>query len=581
MTRPVAPRSAICLSCRIGVGGRQWQPQRSFSCTYRRRRPDQEPETTTTTTTTTPTPTPTPTKTTTPTTATPSIAPRASLNLKHIRTQPELHSANCQARHVHHHIDTPFEIARLHQSWQKLQDEAKTLQAQSHQLTRQLAPFVLGPFAPGVRNQRLREARDVKQQLARLTAAASPLKARIDHLALQLPNLTSAETPAGAEPRVVGYLNDGETISTAPSSSQGRRWKSHVELGADFGLMDFAAAATTTGWGWYFLTNEAALLEQALVQYALQTVVGRGAAWTAVAPPSIVYGHVAAGCGFRPRDQHGEQQIYTIHQPAPGTEAGGGSKPELCLAGTAEIPLAGMLANRVLAASDLPRKLVGASRCYRAEAGARGADTKGLYRVHEFTKVEMLAWTAPDEPATTAVFDEMVNIQANLLTALRLPCRILEMAAPELGASAARKRDIEVWFPSRRAHPTRGWGEVTSASVCLDYQTRRLATRVRLRPAGAAAAPGPAPGPAPGSTMAWPYTVNGTAMAVPRVLAALLEHGWDPERDEVRIPAVLWPWMAGRRVISRRRPTTEKEKEKEKEKETETRSGRERRRPVP
>jgi seryl-tRNA synthetase len=193
-----------------------------------------------------------------------------------------------------------------------------------------------------------------------------------------------------------------------------------------------------------------------------------------------------------------------------------------------------MKANTTLEEADLPMKRVGVSRCYRAEAGARGVDTKGLYRVHEFTKVEMFAWTLPSTAASTEVFHEMVSIQTEILESLGLHCRILEMPTADLGASAARKRDIEAFFPSRREKDN-GWGEVTSASTCTDYQARRLATRLDMRSLG--------------GKIAFPYTVNGTAVAVPRVLAAILENGWDEWKTEVNVPEVLWPWMDGVKII--------------------------------
>ena len=206
-------------------------------------------------------------------------------------------------------------------------------------------------------------------------------------------------------------------------------------------------------------------------------------------------------------------------------------KPELSLAGTAEIPLAGMKADTTLDDTQLALKRVGVSRCYRAEAGARGIDTKGLYRVHEFNKVEMFAWTAPDLDAATEVFNEILDIQTEILEALGLHCRILEMPSTDLGASAIRKCDIEAFFPSRR-QKNDGWGEVTSASICTDYQTRRLATRVRID-----------------GKMTYPWTVNGTALAVARVLAAILENGWNESDMSVTVPPVLRPWMGGREKI--------------------------------
>jgi len=206
-------------------------------------------------------------------------------------------------------------------------------------------------------------------------------------------------------------------------------------------------------------------------------------------------------------------------------------KPELSLAGTAEIPFASMKADQELDWHSLPLKVVGPSRSYRAEAGARGVDTKGLYRVHEFTKVEMFGWTMPDG-SENDLFGQMVAIQKTLLGKLGLHCRVLEQPSTDLGASATRKQDIEAFFPSRRDRDA-GYGEVTSTSICTDYQTRRLATRVKGRD----------------GKLSFPYTVNGTAIAVPRVLAAILENHWSETDSCVNVPEVLWPWMHGVKVI--------------------------------
>jgi len=259
-----------------------------------------------------------------------------------------------------------------------------------------------------------------------------------------------------------------------------------------------------------------------------------------VSPPSLVYSHMADACGFQPRDQNDEQQIWKIAQLDKDKE-----KPSRSLAATAEIPLAGFHAGKDIPDGQFPIKLVGSSRCYRAEAGARGVDTKGLYRVHEFTKVEMFAWTDAPDPSmvdllspdwtkhSTAVFDEMVAIQTEILTSLGLPCRVLEMPHTDLGASAYRKIDIEALFPSRMSREG-GWGEVTSASICTDYQSRRLDTRIKDRS---------------GKRNRFPHTVNGTATAIPRVLAAILEHGWRETEGIVVVPEVLRPYMAGVETI--------------------------------
>lgn len=466
----------------------------------------------------------------------PSIAPKPFINVKHVRQNPELYSKNCLERNYEAQSDSPFKILKLFDEWLQSQKSARGLREKSNAIRTQLSHSrtfsgIEGEGQDGLGKKKielLEEARDLKKQLQIVEALEGQWNAEMEDLAVELPNLTSEQTPRGNESKILGYINEHPN---PPSTSHDRTWRNHVHIGTEFDLLDFAGAATTSGWGWYYLKNEAALLEQALIQYALKVAMQHG--FTVVTPPSMVYSHIASACGFRPRDQSGEQQVYDIQQTERDQEK---AKPSHSLSGTAEIPLAGMKADAVIDLADLPIRMVGPSRCYRAEAGARGVETKGLYRVHEFTKVEMFAWTAPG--GEDEVFVSMLAIQNEILKNLGLHCRILEMPSTDLGASVTRKQDIEAFFPSRREKDG-GWGEVTSTSNCTDYQTRRLNTRVR-NPAGSQA------------KMDFPSTVNGTALAIPRIIAALLENGWDEKEVCVRIPKVLWPWMHGVQVIKKK-----------------------------
>ncbi|KAF2758451.1 seryl-tRNA synthetase [Pseudovirgaria hyperparasitica] len=471
----------------------------------------------------------------------PSIAPKPTLDIKHIRLNPGLYSQNCVERNYASLEGNSWQIAELFGRWQTCEHEARRLRTRNNDLQAMLKQVVSKGKSKAASTTEIlskeaiiKEAKSLKVPLSGFEEEQKSIQQQIEDLAWGLPNLSSTSTPLGSTPHTVGYINE----PPPPAEGVGI---SHVDIGTELQLLDFTAAATTSGWGWYYLINEGAMLEYALIQYALSVARKRG--WMAVSPPSIVYTHMAAACGFQPRDQGEEQQIYTLEQ----LEKDKG-RPSLALAGTAEIPLAAMKASQSIPDADLPLKVIGVNRCYRAEAGARGVDAKGLYRVHEFTKVEMFAWTLPDncsgehfgEPKpqqSQQIFEEMLDMQKEILESLGLHCRILEMPSNDLGASATRKQDIEAYFPSRQ-QKHEGWGEVSSLSNCTDYQTRRLATQVRIENKG--------------GRLEFPYTLNGTALAVPRVLACLLENHWDAAEKSVRIPEVLRPWMDGAEFIKRR-----------------------------
>ena len=472
----------------------------------------------------------------------PTFAPHPLPDIKHIAQNPALYEENCNSRNYPNLARIPQEIVKLRDASRRLIEVNKEKQTEYQQLQH------------GIRKQNtlIREAGSddgslstTQEELEEAIRKVSGLKSELDEYentlaanedaikekALLLPNLSSVHTPEGKESQVLDVV---QNISPKHLEPLG---KSHVHIGQDLNIIHFDKSAVTSGWGWYFLSNDAALLEQALVQYALSELISRG--WEMYSPPTMVYSHIADACGFQPRDQNDEQQIYRVQSPQRRSTSD--SAPHV-LAGTSEIPLAGMFANQTLHADSLPLKKVAVSRCYRAEAGARGADTKGLYRVHEFTKVEMFAWTAPppneknfdtsqdgQQSQSEQIFDEMLDIQRHILNQLGFNFRILEMPAADLGASATRKKDIEVFFPSRRDRDN-GWGEVTSASMCTDYQSRRL--RTRLRNAGS-------------NALSFPHTLNGTVVAIPRTIAALLECFWDERNQRVRVPDVLRPWMLG------------------------------------
>ncbi|KAL8712676.1 MAG: hypothetical protein Q9220_003208 [cf. Caloplaca sp. 1 TL-2023] len=455
----------------------------------------------------------------------PSIAPKQLINVKHIRENPELYSRTCVDRNYLQLQDHPQRIISLFDEWKRLQHGASGLRQRNNAVQALLkTPSKATNFTS--RDELLTEAGTLKESIGNFVSKEAEVQDQIESLAAALPNLTDSRTPIGQEVKVLAYINERPNT---PASDLSRPIRDHSSIGSELEVLDFAGAATTSGWGWYFLKNEAVLLEQALIQYAFSVAMKHG--FSAVAPPSIVYSHIADACGFQPRDQGGEQQSYVLSQndQTDNQNSAMEGKPELTLTGTGEIPFAGMKANTIMDEKKLPMKIMGASRCYRAEAGARGIETKGLYRVHEFTKVEMFAWATPEQEDT--VFDTLLKVQKEILDGLGLHCRILEMPTVELGASATRKIDIEAYFPSRSANND-GWGEVTSLSNCTDYQSRRLNTRFKPKSKNRV-------------QPCFPSTINGTALAVPRIVAALLENGWNEEEHCVEVPGCLHYWMHG------------------------------------
>ncbi|BGP07286.1 Serine--tRNA ligase, mitochondrial [Rhodotorula toruloides] len=392
------------------------------------------------------------------------------------------------------------------------------------------------------------EAREKGKEVKRELQAVEPRVAELAHemqeIALQLPNMSHPDVPVGAEDqaRIVKLL--GPDLGAGEPRAEPER--DHLTLSSPSNLAwtDFAASAFTTGSSWPLLTNEAALLELALTNYAMSVALSHG--FKPVLTPDVVRSEVSARCGFRPRDDEAQQTYFL----SDGTETSA-----LCLAGTAEIPLVGMSGSQTFLEQELPRKHVAIGRAFRAEAGARGADSRGLYRVHQFSKVEMVVVCAEEESG--ALLEELRGVQEEILSGLGLSLRVLDMPTQELGASAHRKYDIEAWMPGRGK-----WGELSSASNCTDYQSRRLGIRYRPAsrkhshpdspsPSSSAASPVHSTSSSSGRKLAYAHSLNGTAAAIPRLIVALLENGAVFESDgkkvaRVRLPAVLRPFWLGK-----------------------------------
>jgi seryl-tRNA synthetase len=391
--------------------------------------------------------------------------------------------------------------------------------------------------------------RQLKSEIEAMDQRMRDILEKLREDSAHLPNETHPATPSGENPLVIYQQDFGRNhpSSTSPSNTPiPDPTRDHIALGERFDLFDFSSAATVTGAKFCYLRNEAALFELALINWAMQKLVRRG--FTPILTPDLAHQSMVESCGFQPRGSN--SQIYSV-----GIGQGSGCRQtDLCLIGTSEITLAGLHADQVLTETQLPLKQVGFSHCFRAEAGSLGSAARGLYRLHQFSKVEMFAVTTPEE--SDKMHLEMLEVEQELLRELELPYRVLEMPTLELGAPAFRKFDIEVWMPSRG-----DWGEVTSTSNCTDYQARRLG--IRYRPE-ASDLPIHSTSPSPSSSssqqppvkLQFAHTVNGTAIAVPRIILSILENHYDPVRDVIVVPPTLRPYLGGLETISPRKKKT-------------------------
>jgi seryl-tRNA synthetase len=361
----------------------------------------------------------------------------------------------------------------------------------------------IGRASPEERPARIAAATSLKDELVDMEPALAEAEARVRELALQIPNPAHGSAPDGGE-------DDYEVLRTVGSTGDGpAAGLDHAEFGERMGFVDAERAARVSGSRFAYLMGEAVLIEMALVQWVLGRLVAEG--FTPVVPPVLVRESMMEAAGFFPTDRN---QVY---------EVDGG---ELYLVGTSEVPLAGLHMDEMLDEEALPLRYGGFSSCFRREAGTYGKDTRGIFRVHQFDKVEMFSYSHPDR--SWEEHEAMLAVEESIVGGLGLPYRVINLAAGDLGAPAAKKYDIEVWLPSEGRYR-----ELTSCSNYTDYSARRLGSRMREQ----------------GGTRLV-HTLNGTACAVGRTLLFLFEHYQD-EGGAFVVPDVLRPFTGFDRVEPR------------------------------
>ena len=404
---------------------------------------------------------------------------------------------------------------------------------------------------PAARTALVDAGRALKDRLSDLEASATSAENLLQVEAQKLPNFSHPAVPVGgeedsAELRVVGARPEFRASSSSSSSSTFEP-RDHLALSSLLGnLIDFDAGATSSGAKFVYLRGAAARLELALCTWALNEACTAG--FEPMTTPDLVKSSMLEKCGFQPRATN--TQVYSVEDSP------------LCLTGTAEVPLAAVHADSVVDEARLPIKMAAFGHCFRTEAGAAGSASKGLYRVHQFSKVELFVLATPEQ--SEKILDELLAFEEKLFGALGLHYRVLDIATGDLGAPAARKFDVEAWMPGMGR-----FGEVSSASNCTDYQARRLGIRYRPSSSSSSSASSSSSSSSSsengggggkgkerksgGKEKAAPatefvHTLNATAAAVPRLVVAILENFQD-ERGWVTVPEVLRPYMGGMAVI--------------------------------
>jgi len=403
------------------------------------------------------------------------------------------------------------EFLKNDQLWRNLTVEIDNLRAEQKSLSKEIGNLKgqqKGSPSAEIDKQLdalTKKGTELSDNIASLTTKQEEIKKLADKAMSGISNLVHKDAPIGEE-------KDFKVIETIGKprdfNAEGIKIKDHVELGEELKLIDLERGAKVSGSRFYYLVGDGALLELALVNFAIDIAQNHG--FTPVIPPALVKPAAMEGTGFLGQ---AAENVYRIEQD------------DMYLVGTSEVPLAAMHMDEILNSKELPIKYAGYSPCYRREAGSHGKDTRGIFRVHWFDKVEMFIFSNIED--ADKIHKELLEIEKEILTKLELPFRVIDVATGDLGSSAARKFDCEAWIPSSNEYR-----ELTSTSNCTEFQARRLKIRTRV-----------------GDKTNYVATLNGTLLAVTRTIVALLENHQQKD-SSILIPQALQPYLKNKKVIN-------------------------------
>lgn len=416
------------------------------------------------------------------------------IDIKLLRETPDILKKDLKKRGM----DTSAvdDVISLDKEWRTSLQEAERLKAERNKVTVEIAALKKqGKDA----SKQIKSMQEIPQKIKESEDKANEAKATVDQIMLMLPNILHESVPVGKtdeDNTVVRTVGKPKKFAFEP--------RDHIDIGEMCDLIDIERAAKVSGARFYYLKNEAVLLEFAIIQYVLNLLGKKG--FKPFIPPALIREEVMEGAGFLPG---GKDDIYKIE----------GDK--LYLVGTSEQALAGLRMDEILDRKDLPLHYCGFSSCFRTEAGAHGRDTKGIFRVHQFDKVEMFIFCKPDESWREHEF--LLQTAEEIYKGLEIPYRVMNVCTGEMGVVAAKKYDIEAWLPGQGKYR-----EVVSCSNCTDYQARRLKIRCRENP---------------GDPTEIVHTLNSTASAIGRTIVAILEN-YQNEDGSVDIPKALRPYIS-------------------------------------
>jgi len=412
------------------------------------------------------------------------------IDIKYLREHLDEVKQNAERRNVSVDID---KLLELDGEYLKVLHEVEAVRAERNQIAEQMK-------SSNDKQALIERGKELKMLLADKDEVLRGLESERNQLLARVPNATHPEVPVGKSDE------DNAVVKTVGQVKQLLKPLDHEALVKRHDLADFERAARVTGAKFYYLKNKLALLDWAVLRYAIDFMVREG--YTFITTPDLAKEEVLVAKGFLPRGP--EKQVYFIEGE------------DMALIGTSEIPMLGYHMGEVLTAEDLPKKYVAFSHCFRTESGSYGRESYGLYRVHQFNKVEMFAFAKPEQ--SEAMHAEFLNHEERFWQSLGIPYRVVDCCTGDLGGSDYRRYDIEAWMWGK-GEGKGGWGEVTSTSNCIDYQARGLDIKYASKE----------------GERGYVHTLNGTMVATPRALIAIMEN-WQMEDGRIRVPDVLIPY---------------------------------------